>query len=125
MNYIILIIAGIVGIAIGRYLGKRRGMKKMGTSFHEDMAEQDLEKPDPIESLRATNEQFAEKKEENKQKILAYFDNAQDNKVTNNDIEKLLGVSDATVTRYLDELEKQGFIRQVGKTGMGVYYEKI
>ena len=45
-------------------------------------------------------------------------------KITNNDVEKLLGVSDATATRYLDELEKQGLIKQMGKTGKDVYYEK-
>ncbi len=44
-------------------------------------------------------------------------------KITNNDVEKLLGVSDATATRYLDELEKQGKVRQVGKTGRSVYYQ--
>jgi len=33
-------------------------------------------------------------------------------------------VSDATATRYLEELEKEGFIRQVGRTGRHVYYEK-
>ena len=46
-------------------------------------------------------------------------------RVANNDVEKALGVSDATATRYLDELEKQGLIRQVGKEGKYVYYEKV
>ena len=45
-------------------------------------------------------------------------------KITNNDIETLLGVSDATATRYLDELEKQGKLRQKGQN-KGVFYEKI
>ena len=45
--------------------------------------------------------------------------------IVNNDVEKILGVSDATATRYLDELEKEGKIRQVGKTGKHVYYEKV
>jgi len=39
-------------------------------------------------------------------------------------VENLLLVSDATATRYLDELEKEGKIKQVGKTGKGVFYEK-
>jgi len=30
--------------------------------------------------------------------------------LTNNDVEKSLGVSDATATRYLDELEKEKII---------------
>ena len=45
--------------------------------------------------------------------------------VTNDEVEKLLHVSDATATRYLSALEKEGRIRQVGKTGHGVVYSKI
>ena len=45
-------------------------------------------------------------------------------KVTNNDIEQELKVSNATATRYLDELEKMGKIKQVGRTGKSVYYIK-
>jgi len=92
MNYIILIIVGIVGIILGTYLGRRRG-------------------------------ENAREKEKNKQKILEFFESRE--RVVNNDIEKFLGVSDATATRYLDELEKQGEIRQVGKEGRFVYYERI
>jgi len=47
------------------------------------------------------------------------------NKITNDEVEKLLHVSDATATRYLSALEKEGRIRQVGKTGTGVVYQKI
>ncbi len=46
-------------------------------------------------------------------------------KIANDDVEKLLEVSDATAERYLNELEKEGLIKQVGKTGHSVYYEKI
>mgnify|MGYP001579773126 CR=1 FL=1 len=45
-------------------------------------------------------------------------------KITNNDVEELLGVSDATATRHLDALEKSGFLRQVGRTGRHVFYER-
>ena len=47
------------------------------------------------------------------------------NKITNDEVEKLLHVSDATATRYLSALEKEGKIKQVGKTGTGVVYQKI
>ena len=47
------------------------------------------------------------------------------NKITNDEVEKLLHVSDATATRYLSALEKEGKIQQVGKTGQGVVYSKI
>jgi len=45
-------------------------------------------------------------------------------RATNDDIQRILGVSDATATRYLEALEKEGLIRQVGGKGRGVYYEK-
>ena len=45
-------------------------------------------------------------------------------KITNDEVEKLLHVSDATATRYLSALEKQGKIKQEGKTGEGVAYIK-
>ena len=38
---------------------------------------------------------------------------------------ELLHVSDATATRYLEILEKENKIKQVGKTGKGVSYTKI
>ena len=46
-------------------------------------------------------------------------------KITNDEVEKLLHVSDATATRYLSALEKEGKIQQVGKTGKAVEYRRI
>ena len=45
--------------------------------------------------------------------------------VTNDQVEKLLHVSDATATRYLAQLEKEGKIQQIGKTGKSVKYQKV
>jgi len=61
-------------------------------------------------------------KEEGKQKILEGID--MQKSINNDSVQNLLGVSDATATRYLDELEKEGKIRQIGKIGKGVFYEK-
>ena len=47
------------------------------------------------------------------------------NKITNDEVEKLLHISDATATRYLSALEKEGKIKQVGRTGAGVAYTKV
>jgi hypothetical protein len=46
-------------------------------------------------------------------------------KITNDEVEKFLHVSDATTTRYLSQLEKEGKIKQTGKTGHSVFYSKI
>jgi len=49
----------------------------------------------------------------------------QQSKITNDEVEKFLHVSDATATRYLSVLEKEGKIKQVGKTGKAVSYSRI
>ena len=46
-------------------------------------------------------------------------------KISNDEVEKILHVSDATATRYLSILEQEGKIRQNGKTGKAVSYSKI
>ena len=46
-------------------------------------------------------------------------------KITNDEVEKFLHVSDATATRYLSQLKKEGRIKQSGKTGKGVIYTKL
>jgi len=70
---------------------------------------------------KSFNEAQSEDKESNKRKILENSGG----KFINADVENLLSVSDATATRYLDELEKDGKIKQVGRTGKHVYYEKV
>ncbi len=47
------------------------------------------------------------------------------NKITNDEVEKLLHVSDATATRYLSALVKQRKIKQIGTTGKAVEYTRI
>ena len=66
-------------------------------------------------------------KQEKRRKLLSrlweFF--ATKSKVKNDQVEKLLHISDATATRYLETLEKEGKIKQVGKTGQHTHYEKI
>jgi hypothetical protein len=45
-------------------------------------------------------------------------------RITNDEVEKLVHVSDATATRYLAQLEREGKIRRVGTEGSGVHYIK-
>lgn len=68
------------------------------------------------------NRKIQERKERHKIKIIEIL--KQKGKITNNEIEKALEVSDATVTRYFDELEKEGKILQKGKI-KGVYYISV
>ena len=56
-------------------------------------------------------------------KIMTLF--AKQTKITNDEVEKFMHVSDATATRYLNTLEKENKIKQTGKTGKSVFYSKI
>lgn len=94
MNYIVLIIIALAGVALGMYLARRNGNGLIA-------------------------EQVA-KKMENKQKILSFV--REHGKIQNNDVEKLAGVSNATAERYLDELEKEGKLAQHGSIGQSVFY---
>ena len=101
---IILIIVGVVGILVGRKLAVRRKMKQMHGAVEERANARD-------ENMEKLRQHLASKR------------GARHPFVTNNAVEQLLGVSDATATRYLDALEKEGAIEQVGIEGRGVHYK--
>ena len=58
----------------------------------------------------------------NSEKILNLLEEKR--KITNNDIEELLNIADSTATKYLQKLEDEGKIKQIGETGRSVYYKK-
>ena len=62
-------------------------------------------------------------KQARKEKILAML--REKSSVTNNDVEVALGVSDASATNYLQELEREGKIEQVRERGRFVSYRII
>ena len=102
MNQIILFIfIGLAGILVGRKFAVRMKTKQIPGVVGEQ----------------------ASKRTENIKKLREHLQGK--DSITNNDIERLLGVSDATATRYLDELEKAGLIEQIGTEGKGVYYKII
>ncbi len=59
------------------------------------------------------------KREARLEKILSFV--REKGKITNDEVQKLLRVSDATATRYLRELVNRGLLRKGGAT-RGVYY---
>jgi len=100
MNYIVLVIGIIIGGVVGFFIGKRNKSE----TFIND----------------------AEKlKSENITKLKEYLNSQTDNEINNEDIRKLLNVSDTTACRYLDDLEKEGLIKQIGSDGPKVYYKKV
>jgi len=94
MNYLTLIVIGILGIWLGYYFSQRNECKPKVQKSKNKIKRQN---------------QILEFLQENKE-------------VRNNDVEKLLSVSDSTAEKYLNELEKDGTILQNGKTGRSVFY---
>ncbi len=60
------------------------------------------------------------KKRNNKQKILEFLKKR--GEANNSDIREILGISRRSVARYMEELEKEGDVEQVGDIGRGVVY---
>ncbi|MDO8593932.1 MAG: hypothetical protein Q7R93_00240 [bacterium] len=77
----------------------------------------------PHGDLVAANAKIQATKQKRLDKIMSRL--SEKGKITNDEVEKLLRVSDATATRYLDALEKENRIKQTGTTGTGVFYEKL
>ena len=124
MNYLIIIIIVIISFAIGR-----KSVKKTKTFSPKSEVELDNMRVEAKKSLD-------ERMENRKEKILNLMNSEAihqeelktcnlDNPkmgITCNDVEKLLDVSDRTARKYLDELENEEKITQIGKRGRNVYY---
>ena len=104
----IFVLGSVVGIAIGLSLNKPPKPAGVKVIIKEvPIGQSDIEK----------------EKIENLEKIKKFAsENAQ---ITNTQICQLLNISDSTAVRYLDELEKQFYLKQIGTTGVDTYYEKI
>jgi len=98
INIITLVLVGIFALMLGYWFGKKRSPKMVNGQ--------------------------AEEKKKNMEAILGLMESG-NQPLTNNQVEQMLGISDATAERYLDELEREGKIKQVGKTGRDVFYEKV
>ena len=120
---LVLIVGVVIGVVWSMRKNKREEMK-LGKSASS------VDKDTQIEKFGTTDLIDKEKteKENNKNKIIEFLksgltDSANPLQITNNDVEKLIGVSDATAERYLNELEQEGKIKQIGLTGQSVHYE--
>jgi Fic family protein len=116
----------IIGVAIGFYV-KGKTTKTLTLKSSAELADMREE----------STEALKERTEERKKKILDFMSaearhqkelqncSVADTKqgITSADIEKLLDVGDDTARKYLNELEQEGRIEQVGTTGKGVYYK--
>jgi len=72
------------------------------------------------EGLSRYQKEIQKGKEDRKSQILELFKTKTE--LTNNDVEKVLGVSDATATRYFDELEREGIVEVFGDSKRAAKY---
>lgn len=116
---IYLFIGLITGFVIGWFLKPVEKLEKIVEKDSGFISESVEEKQKNLEKARAF---IAKKAKENPGEIA---DASHGARIINDDLQKELGVSDATIVRYLDDLESEGLIKQVGKTGQSVYYDVI
>ena len=131
MKILTLIVVGIIAVFLGYWLGTKAVRSKFhqiptlvkagwrGFARRGGCSDKNAENKGP-----GLIERQAEEKKKHLEAILELFASGSGS-VTNNQVEKMLGISDASAERYLDELEKMGKIRQVGTAGTAVSYEKI
>ncbi|MDP9249400.1 MAG: hypothetical protein M3M85_02755 [bacterium] len=122
----------ILGVVAGGFLVTLRGRKAEHSSVVEEEWVRRFEPtaPEPKAARRRRSPvgvvaQQKEKKDANMQAILGAFAWAQEGKVTTADVEKMLGVSESTAMRYLDELEKEGSIRKEISEDRKSFYLKL
>ena len=103
-----IIIILVVAVAV-LVVFARKEAKKHGTNTKEEFV-----------GICKSAIETASQKEARKQKALAMLREKGD--LSNSEIRKELGISSRTAVRYLDELEAEGKLKQVGKIGHAVTY---
>ncbi len=123
MDYLILIIVAIASFVVGRKTAKTNRFAPREVAEMDEMREE-------------AREALAERTENRKGRILNLMDSeavhadelqacgVADLKkgITTENVVQLLGVSAATARKYLNELENEGKIVQIGKSGKDAHY---
>ncbi|MCH8987124.1 DeoR family transcriptional regulator [Patescibacteria group bacterium] len=116
----LILIGMFIGSAIVWFLTRRK-VKDIEAELRH-VEKEKAEEEQIASGLEGFNEKMQKVKGERKEKILQMFETKA--KVSNDDVEELLDVSHATSFRYLEELQQEGKIKQVGKTGRNVHYKR-
>jgi len=124
--YVILILLVVVLVFwIAKLLQEKRESEKEVVLVERE--KDDFEKLGS--GLVEYNLKLQEKKQEAKNKILEMFSVKQGKgeqvKLSSIEVCKSLGISSSSTARYCDDLEKEGNVKQVGRFGKTVYYQKI
>ena len=87
----------ILGVGVGYWIKAMRGGESKGPNAKQEVL-----------------------KEERLGKVVEWV--RERGEVSNDEVRAFLGVSDSSVTAYMDELERRRQVEQVGKTGQAVKY---
>ena len=119
-SYLLIILA--LGIVLGIWMGRR----SKGNAQKEQLRGLEGKAKEAVE--RRTGErkekilEFMKKEAEHLGELQLCGVDTNRKEFDREDVEKLLGVSDNTALKYLNELEAEGKIMQVGEAGPKVYY---
>ena len=121
MNLYLLIIVAVVSFFIGRSTKKtfipmdKEGMHEIGIEARKALERRTEERKEKIL-------EFMKKEAEHLGELQLCGVDTNRKEFDREDVEKLLDVSDTTALKYLDELEAEGKIVQVGNVGRDVHY---
>ena len=129
-NVIIFLIGIGIGVVVGGgvvWILAGRKARKIEEETRKQLERTEKERKEEercaaqSKGLEEYNQKLAERKEKLKSQILQLFDDKK--QVTNSDVGEALNIPSRSAVRYLEELEQEGKIRQVGDIGRGVRYE--
>lgn len=100
----------VISVAIAFYIGRMSYKTPIPLSFSE------------LSELRKDkNWNVHHRIAKGKERIIEYT--RKQKRITNEEVQEMLLVSSSTAWRYLEELEREGILRQRGDLGSEVYYE--
>lgn len=137
MELVFLITGFVLGL-LAMYLYMKLGDTDSAHSPRQQNTQKEKQDENELisEQAHSTSSGQAQEKEQNLERVMRLFDEHDppsreasegqgDIEITNDDVQEALGVSDATASRYLTELEERGEITQIGEEGRHVSYKKV
>ena len=121
INYFEVILVLVI-IALGAWIWKLYQNKQEGEREASALEKEKDEYADLGKGLAEYNKKLQEKREAAINKIIEML--SEKKKIGSGDVADALRVSSRTAVRYLDEIEKRGMARQVGRVGRSVTYKR-
>ncbi len=113
----LLIVVIIIFLLFFRYQRRAIKLKKENIELKKQL---EMQKCNDFNASSSINSAKQKETEWRKIKILDFL--SKHETITNNQTESLLKISNSTAYRLLEDLEREGKIIQIGKTGKDVYY---